>query len=84
MFLVLAPLVSGCLEETQTWMFCLNVMAFVSKQISVRNAQMEIRSHMGQGTGQDGFEMLTSLFFSSFVILRREEGPKRPNLLEFR
>ena len=46
--------------------------------------QMEICSHMGRETGQGGFEMLASLFSSSFVILRREKGPKRTNLLEFR
>lgn len=49
-------------------------------------AQMETHSHMGQGTGQDGFEMPSSPIFSpSFVILKREKGlQKEQNLFELR
>lgn len=44
--LILAPLVSGA---TQTWMFCLNVTTFVSKQISIQSVSDGNRFPHGAG-----------------------------------
>lgn len=71
MFQVLAPPVS---RVTHTWICCLNVIAFVSKQISVWNGSCGDMSPPGPGTGQNGFEMPSTPTLFSFVILEGEEG----------
>lgn len=62
-------------EAAQTWVFCLNVMAFMSKQISVRNGSNGFLLHLGKGTGQDSFEMPSNpIFFLLLCHFRKEQN----------
>lgn len=61
-------------EAAQTWVFCLNVMAFMSKQISVRKWLKWLPfSTWGRGLDKMAFEMPSNPIFSLLLCHFRKE-----------